>query len=33
LSPQVEWELVALGEHWRRSLQVVFRKRSADPRV
>jgi hypothetical protein len=28
LSPQVEWELVAVGEHWRRELKVVFRKRS-----
>lgn len=27
LSPQVEWELIAVGEHWRRDLQVVFRKR------
>ena len=29
-SPQVEWELVALTEHWRRELKVVFRKRSGD---
>ena len=28
-APQVEWELIALGEHWRRELKVVFRKRSA----
>ena len=28
LSPQVEWELIALTEHWRRELKVVFRKRS-----
>ena len=27
LSPQVEWELVAVSEHWRRELKVVFRKR------
>jgi hypothetical protein len=27
LSPQVEWELIAVGEHWRRELKVVFRKR------
>jgi hypothetical protein len=27
-SPQVEWELVAVSEHWRRELKVVFRKRS-----
>jgi hypothetical protein len=32
LSPQVEWELMAVGEHWRRELKVVFRKRSSDPR-
>lgn len=25
-SPQVEWELIALSEHWRRDLRVVFRK-------
>jgi hypothetical protein len=29
-SPQVEWELIALTEHWRRELKVVFRKRSGD---
>ena len=29
LSPEVEWELVALGEQWRRELKVIFRKRSA----
>lgn len=27
-SPQVDWELIAVGEHWRRELKVVFRKRS-----
>ena len=27
-SPTVEWELVALGEHWRRELKVIYRKRS-----
>jgi len=26
LSPQVDWELIALSEHWRRDLKVVFRK-------
>jgi len=31
LSPKVEWELLALGEHWRRELQVVHRKRNAPP--
>jgi hypothetical protein len=24
--------LIALTEHWRRDLKVVFRKRSSDPR-
>jgi len=32
LSPQVEWELIAVSEHWRRDLKIVFRKRSSDPR-
>lgn len=31
-SPQVEWELIAVSEHWRRELSVVFRKHSSDPR-
>jgi hypothetical protein len=31
-SPQVEWELIAVSEHWRRELKVVFRKRSSDPK-
>lgn len=26
LSPQVEWELIAVGEHWRRGLSAIFRK-------
>jgi hypothetical protein len=30
LSPQVEWELIALSEHWRRELKVVFRKRGGE---
>jgi hypothetical protein len=29
-SPQVEWELIALSEHWRRELNVVFRKRGGN---
>jgi len=29
-SPQIEWELIALTEHWRRELKVIFRKRSGD---
>lgn len=32
LAPEVEWELMALGEHWRRELKVIFRKRSTDAR-
>ena len=28
LSPKAEWEMVAVGEHWRRDLRIVFRKRS-----
>jgi hypothetical protein len=31
-SPQVEWELIALTEHWRQELKVVFRKRSGENR-
>jgi len=31
-APEVEWELIAVGEHWRRELKVVFRKRSGDVR-
>ena len=30
LSPEIEWELIALAEHWRRDLKIVFRKRSRD---
>jgi hypothetical protein len=30
LSPQVEWTLIALDEHWRERRSVVFRKRSSD---
>ena len=32
LSPLVEWELMAVSEHWRRELKVVFRKRSGEGR-
>lgn len=28
LSPKVEWELIAVGEHWRQEMKVVFRKSS-----
>ena len=27
-SPEIEWELLGLTEHWRRELKIVFRKRS-----
>jgi hypothetical protein len=30
LSPEVDWEIFALSEHWRQQLQIVFRKRSTD---
>jgi hypothetical protein len=30
LSPDVEWTLIALDEHWRERRRVVFRKRSGD---
>ncbi len=30
LNPQIDWELIALGEHWRRELKIIFRKRSSD---
>jgi hypothetical protein len=30
LSPRIEWELVAVAEHWRRELNVVFRKRGGE---
>jgi hypothetical protein len=33
LSPRVDWELVALGEQWRRQPKVVWRKRSGDAKV
>ena len=29
-SPEIEWEFIALSEHWRRELKIVFRKRSSD---
>ncbi|MGA2848469.1 MAG: hypothetical protein ABSE46_05710, partial [Terracidiphilus sp.] len=32
-APEVEWELIAVGEHWRRELKVVFRKRSGEVRA
>jgi hypothetical protein len=33
LSPQIEWELLGLTEHWRRELKIVFRKRSKEDRT
>ncbi len=32
LSPEVEWELIAVIEHWRRELKVIFRKRNSAPK-
>ncbi len=32
LSPEVEWELVGIDEHWREEVKVVFRKRARDVR-
>lgn len=29
LSPEVEWELIAVSENWRNELKIVFRKRAA----
>jgi hypothetical protein len=29
-SREIEWEFIALSEHWRRELKIVFRKRSGD---
>jgi len=31
-SPEIEWKLLGLDEHWRRGIRVVFRKTSADLR-
>ncbi len=31
ISPDVDWELIALSEHWRQQLQIVFRRRPTDP--
>jgi hypothetical protein len=28
LSPEIDWELIAVDERWREGLKVVFRKRS-----
>ncbi|MGB0039976.1 MAG: hypothetical protein WBQ00_13815 [Terriglobales bacterium] len=32
LSPEIEWELLAIDERWREELRVVFRKRARDSR-
>jgi len=29
-SPEIDWELIALSEHWRNELKIVFRKRPDD---
>jgi hypothetical protein len=28
LSAEIEWNLIAVGENWRRSMDVIWRKRS-----
>jgi hypothetical protein len=33
LSPEIEWELLGIGERWREELRVVFRKRASDSRT
>jgi len=30
-SAAIDWELVALGEHWREELRIIYRKRPGDP--
>jgi hypothetical protein len=30
ISPEVEWELLGLGGHWREEIKIVFRKHPAD---
>jgi hypothetical protein len=30
LSPEIEWKLLGLDEHWRRGIRVVFRKTNSD---
>jgi hypothetical protein len=31
LSPEIEWRLLGSDERWRDQLQVIFRKRAANP--
>jgi hypothetical protein len=33
LSPEIEWELLGIDEHWREGARVVFRKRASDLRI
>ncbi len=32
ISPEIEWEVVGIDEHWREGVKVVFRKKSAQHR-
>lgn len=32
-APAIEWELTAVGEHWRDELKIIFRKRSTDAKA
>jgi hypothetical protein len=29
LSPQIDWEVLGIDEHWRDEIRVVFRKKPA----
>ena len=33
ISSEVDWELIAISEHWRQQLQIVFRKHSSDTKA
>ena len=33
ISPEIEWEFLAISEQWRRELKVVFHKRSGPARL
>ena len=32
LSPEIDWELLGIDEHWREGVRVIFRKRAGDAR-
>jgi hypothetical protein len=33
LSPEIDWELLGIDEHWREEIRVVFRKKPSRPRL